>query len=600
MKPSVSYAVSFPQAAQHLVCVEATFAGGTASDGTLDLFLPAWSPGSYMVRDYARHLEAVTAYNERGRALPLHKTRKDVFSIAATPGERVHVRYRVYGREMSVRTNMIDDELALLQGTATFLGCRALAAAPHEVRLTLPTRYRRALCGLPQSSDAPPIFLASSYDELVDSPILCGTPRVHRFVVANVPHELCTVGADDLFDDEKAGALAERVVAQNVALWRQIPYAQYQFYNVALGGQGGLEHRHSSVVMASPDALSSAQGRGNFAGLLAHEHFHAWNIKRLRPRALGPFDYSQENYTPSLWVAEGLTAYYDDLQACRAQATTQAEYLSRLAKSIEALEQTPGRTLAPLTQSSFDAWIKLYKRDENTDNTTVSYYLKGSLVGFVLDAELRRRSAHARSLDDVMRAAYDEYSGAHGFAEDEFRHVVARTVPGDWKAFFAHAVDGVGELDFADALALYGLRLERALADGAPCHRDAAGHLGVTLDANASNAVIASVARATPASDAGLNVDDEIVAVNERRATCKDLFERLAPLSLRDAPARLLVSRFGRLRSFEVKLRPATARKVVLSTDPDASGEQVRARTAWLQPLALPPALAPAQNCPAR
>lgn len=580
----VRFSLSFARAHQHLVDVEASY---PAPGDTLALVMPSWSPGSYMIREYARHVEGVTAHDEHQRPLAIDKTRKDTFVVQSNNSRCVTVRYAVYGREMTVRTNFICDEFALLQTTATLLGCAAYAEQPHAVHVALPAHWGSVHCGL-KSQPSETTFVAQNFDELLDSPLLAGNPRRTAFEVDGVPHALITIGGDETYDNADAAADARRIVRQNVKMWGQIPYPQYWFLNVLLGGGGGLEHRHSSVLMGPGHARASAQGRADFAGLVAHEHFHAWNIKRLRPRALGPFDYSQENYTHSLWVAEGLTAYYDDLQACRAGLVEPSAYLTRLATSIEQLDNTPGRNEVSLSRASFDAWIKLYRADENTANTSVSYYLKGSLLGFVLDAKIRQCTGDTRSLDDAMRLAYTRYSGATGFTDAEFRRTVTEVAGGDatFAAWLDVAVDTPANLDYTPALSHYGLSLQwQPVGDGRPKHRDSANVLGAHLESATGNAIVAQVRRDSGAYRAGLNVGDEVIAIGDRRVSAEQLIERLmqaAEAGRRDAS--LLVCRFGRLRRIPVTLSAPGPRKATLSLAAVQTDPQQRARAAWLSP----------------
>lgn len=579
--PAVTYALQFDAAAQHYVDVRAHFTAVPAQQ-TMQLRLPAWTPGSYMIREYARHIEAVQAQDAAGVALQCEKTGKDTWQLQVVKTGDVTVSYRVYGRELTVRTNYVDADFALLQGAATCLYWPEAQHRPHAWHVNLPQSWQSAICGLVGTHRGQEhVFVAQDYDELVDSPLLLGNPRVRNFLVDNKEHVFASVGGEALFDDDAAAAEAKRVVEINLALWGTLPYARYAFMNLLLDGRGGLEHRHSSVLMASPWTHNTQAMRADFHGLVAHEHFHVWNIKRLRPKALGPFDYGQEAYTPSLWIAEGLTAYYDDLQICRAKLISPSDYLARLSSSIETLHKTPGRHLTPLTASSQDAWIKLYRRDENTDNTTVSYYLKGSLVGLLLDAHIRLHTGNKQSLDDVMRAAYAEFGGAVGYEEQQFRDLLLRFAGPQLASVLAQMVDGTDELDYGVLLQAYGVELLwQAPKREVGRLDDADGIFGASLKDAGGNAIVTRVQRGSPAYAAGIHVDDEIIAIGEQRLAAKQLYAWLRHKS--GSQVEVLLARFGQLRRIVVPIAQPQLSCAKLQISADATPAQQQALALWL------------------
>src|SRR5690606_20091772 len=303
----IRYSLRFPSPSTHYVEVEASYPTGGAPH--VDLMMAVWTPGSYLVREYARHVEGVEGASASGASSQgVEKTARNRWRIPTGGQPRVTVRYRVYGREMSVRTNWIEDGFALLNGAPTFLTLGDGLQRPHLVDLTLPERWQTAVSGMPGTGSADDPFRAASFDVLVDSPIVAGSPAIHEFDVDGVPHLLVNVNEEASWDGARAATDVEAIVRAHRELWGSLPYERYVFLNVISEAGGGLEHANSTVLMTSRWAMGTRQDYLNWLNLVSHELFHVWNIRRLRPRALGPFDYERENYTPSLWVAEGFTS----------------------------------------------------------------------------------------------------------------------------------------------------------------------------------------------------------------------------------------------------------------------------------------------------
>lgn len=576
---SISYQVSFAPK-QHLIHVEATSA--TAGVAELEWLMAVWTPGSYMVREYARHVEGVLAFGPRGEPLAVEKTRKNRWKVACAGISEVRLSYRVYCREMTVRNNWVEQDFALLNGAPTFLTTPAALDAPHEVRVKLAPGWQHCMTAMPPHPDgAVAHFWAANFDALVDSPMLCGNPALYEFTAAGKQHVLACEGEAGVWDGARAAADMEKLVREAHALWGQVPYERYVMINLLTDGRGGLEHKDSAVLMASRWATRTPQDYIDWLGLVSHEFFHVWNIKRLRPVELGPFDYEQENPSRSLWIAEGLTAYYDDLLVCRAGLATPKDYLERLSKSIGHLQTTPGRLLQTLGDASFDAWIKFYRRDENTDNTAVSYYIKGSLVGFLLDAKIRAASQGSKSLDDVMRAAYAQYAGSRGFTEAQFRALAQEVADLDLRSFFARAVDSTEELDFREALDLYGLTFKRPedpkdKDDSAP-----AGWLGMNTRQESGRLVVAHVLRDGPAYTAGINVDDELIGFDDFRVVPGRWHERLKQLGA-GCTLQLLVARRERLLRLTLTTEPEPSKSFELQRVPQPTEAQRGHLRGWL------------------
>ena len=434
------YTLSFPAPQTHYVEVEASVP--TRGRPQIELEMAVWTPGSYLVREFSRHVEDVRA-SAGGQERPVEKTAKNRWRVQTGSAPSVSVRYRVYGREMSVRTNFIEADFALINSAATFLTLADdTGPRPHEVALTLPAEWKTTMTGLPEAADGlQHHYRAADFDTLVDSPIVAGNPAVYEFSVQGKPHFLVNVGEGGVWDGPRSAADAQRIVETQAAFWGQLPYDKYVFINMITEGTGGLEHRNSTVLMTSRWRTRARRGYVDWLSLVSHEFFHAWNVKRLRPVELGPFEYERENYTRTLWVAEGLTDYYGDLLAVRAGVITPEEYLVALSETIASLQTTPGRLSQSVEEASFDAWIRYYRQDENTPNTTISYYTKGAVIGFLLDLEIRKATNNSRSLDDLMTEAYARYSGAKGYTSAEFRALASEVAGVDLSAWLRTALD---------------------------------------------------------------------------------------------------------------------------------------------------------------
>lgn len=571
--PPVTYTLSFPAPHTHYVEVEAQVP--TSGRAHVELMMPVWTPGSYLVREFARHVEEVRA-EAGGRALPVAKSRKNRWRVDTGGADPIRVRYRVYAREMSVRTNFVDARFAILNGAPTFLTLVEPGPRAHVVGVTLPPGWSTTVSPLPPSPDGQPHrYVAPDYDTLVDSPLLAGNPTLHEFTEGGARHVLANEGEAGVWDGPRSVADVQRIVQAYLKLWGRAPYERYVFFNLLVEAGGGLEHANSTVLMTSRWRTGTRRDYLGWLALVSHEFFHAWNVKRLRPVELGPFDYEREVHTENLWIGEGFTDYYDGLMVRRAGLTTREEYLDQLSNGIRDLQTTPGRLVQSAAQSSYDAWIKLYRPDENSPNSTISYYTKGGVIGFLLDARIRAATGGAKSLDDVMRLAYQRHSGERGFTTEEFRRAASEVAGTDVSAWFARAADSTDELDYDEALAWYGLRFRPVPP------REDKGWLGATTKNDAGRLVVTQVRRGTPAHAAGINVDDEILAIDAFRVRPEQLDARLEQYR----PGRkvsVLVSRRDELMRIDVTLGTEPPRGWSLEVHPDATPEQRARLAAWM------------------
>jgi predicted metalloprotease with PDZ domain len=581
---TVRYTVHFPAPHTHYVSIDAVLPADGHAD--IEVFMPVWTPGSYLVREYARNVESIAAADPAGKPLAVVKTRKNRWRISTGGGAEVRLSYRVYSHEMSVRTNWVEDSYALLNGAATFVTLVDGQKLAHDVRIELPPGWKTTMTGLPEAADnAPNHYLAPNYDILVDSPIVAGNPAVYRFEVDGVPHFLVNTGETAAWDGKRSAADLETIVRRYRDMWGGLPYRKYVFLNMITESTGGLEHNNSLCAMTNRWATSTRRSYVNWLDLMSHEFFHAWNIKRLRPVELGPFDYENENHTRSLWIAEGITDYYAPLTLRRTNLTTRAEYLgtdspvtsSSLTSTISTLQTTPGRLVQSAAMTSYDAWIKLYRPDENSVNSTISYYTKGAAIGWLLDAAVRHATNGAKSLDDVMRLAYSRYSGSRGYTPEEFESTASEVAGKSLRPFFARSVESTQELDYDEALEWFGLRFKPENGNG---ENSGKAFLGIETRQDAGRLIITRIPQGTPAFDSGLSTDDEIIAIDNIRVRADQLSNRLENYKP-GQKVTVLVARREELKSFPVSLGQEP-KKWQLEIRPDASETQTKRLEQWI------------------
>lgn len=459
----IRYVVRVPAPETHEAVVEAVLpAAGRAS---LDLMMPTWSPGYYVVEDYAAKVRGLAATTPDGRPLAVEKTTANHWTVQTDGAREVRLTYSVFCHERTVTTNWVDTDYGVFNGAPTFITLAETGRRPHEVRMDMPPSWPVVMTGLDQApGGAANTFRAPDYETLVDSPIVAGPLTVRRFEVAGRPHFVVSVGDTDGWDGDRAASDLRRFVEENRRFWGELPYRKYVFLLLFRPGGGGLEHKNSnlSTVVARPrprpdGAPAPADAPWPSLGLQAHEYVHLFNVKRLRPVELGPFDFETAPTTGSLWMAEGVTSYYSGLLLTRAGLQTPETYLVSLSSLIGGLQTSPGRRLQSVEQSSLEVWTNSLS-GVNAGPGTVSYYNKGQVLGLLLDARIRRATGGRRSLDDAMRLAYRRYSGERGFSPGQLRQTfetVAGVSLADW---FRSAVSSTDELDYTELLDWFGLR----------------------------------------------------------------------------------------------------------------------------------------------
>jgi predicted metalloprotease with PDZ domain len=453
----IVYTVKFSAPDQHVAEIEAVIP--TAKAPAVEMMMPVWSPGYYRVQDYAKQVDSFAARTPDGMPLAVTHREKNRWRVQTEGSSKAVLSYRLTCRQVSVTTNYVGLDLAVLNPGATFPTLVESRARPHEVRLVLAPEWKRSVTALKPAPDGQPNhYRADDYDTLVDSPIVAGDPVIHEFEVDGSKHYLVDIGERGAWDGSKAAGELKKIVEETRRFWGVLPFKTYYFLNVFRRGGGGLEHRNSTLLTASPARTANPQANFRWLGFVSHEYFHAFNVKRLRPVELGPFDYEHPPTTSGLWIAEGLTSYFADLIVVRSGAGTTLDYLSALSSYIDRVQNSPGRLVQSLEQSSLLVWGSGTSGVARNRTTSISYYDKGPVVGFLLDAKIRRMTADRRNADDVMRLAYKRYAGERGFTADEFRATASEVAGADLKEWFTRAIASTQELEFSEALDWFGLQ----------------------------------------------------------------------------------------------------------------------------------------------
>ncbi|MES2417253.1 MAG: PDZ domain-containing protein [Bacteroidota bacterium] len=503
----VGFEVSFKEPQAHYAEVEMNITG-IAAKGFVDVKMPVWTPGSYLVREFAKSVEGFTAAAS-GKAVKAEKVTKNTWRVYTNKAASVKINYRVYAFEISVRTAFIDESHAFLSSANIFMYPAGMLKTPSTVKIVPFNTWSKVSTGLTPVAGKQFTYTAPDFDILYDSPIEVGNQDVFEFMASGVRHEVAMYGGGN-YDKEKLKVDMAKIVEQGTAIYGENPNKHYVFivHNYAQGG-GGLEHLNSTVLGASRNAYGSERGYKGFLGLVAHEYYHLWNVKRLRPIALGPFDYDNENYTTNLWIAEGFTSYYGNKLLLRAGISTPDGFATGLAGSVGTVMNTPGAKVMSAAQSSFDAWINgAYRPNENSRNTFVSYYNKGEVIGVLMDLEIANATKGTKSLDDVMKAMYWQCKTLkRGYTDAEFKAMAEKVSGISFTNFWAKYVNGTADIEYAKYFGYAGI--DATAENAAPNKPSAGASLAI-----GRGLTVSSVSRNSAAWNDGLNVNDEILSID--------------------------------------------------------------------------------------
>jgi predicted metalloprotease with PDZ domain len=569
----ISYNVTFPEVQAHYTDIEMNIEHLTQN--TLVLKMPVWTPGSYLVREFAKNVEGFTVSAD-GKNIPFKKTRKNWWSVNTQGLSHVTIKYKVYCFENSVRTALVDLSHAFLSTSGMFIYPEGMLHEPSTIHIVPFGGWDKVSTSLEMVNNDPFTVQAPNYDILFDSPIEVGNQDVFGFDAIGVKYQVAMYGGGN-YDKERLKKDMAKIVEQETAIYGENPNKHYVFivHNNFRGG-GGLEHLSSTVLGASRDAYGTERGYQNFLSLVAHEHFHLWNVKRLRPIVLGPFDYDNENYTTDLWIAEGFTAYYEDIILRHAGLIPTDNYLNVMANDLNQVENTPGKKIQSVADASYDAWIKAYRPNENSNNSTISYYSKGSAIAMMLDLEIINDSQAKYSLDDVMKYMYDTYYKLkkRGYTDEEFKQGLEKFAGKNLDDFYQKYVYGVADVDYNKYLGYAGYKL----TDEAATINDPS--LGLLTASTNGKITVMGVLRDGTGWIDGINVNDEIVSVDGKPVS--DVNSILADKKVGDKLS-ITVNRDGLPLVLPITLLRNALVKYKIDTLDNPSAQQLKVRTKWLK-----------------
>jgi predicted metalloprotease with PDZ domain len=471
----------------------------------LSIKMPVWAPGSYLVREFAKSVNLVKAKDSKGNDLVVKKDNKNTWCVLTNGAKNITVNYEVYAFELSVRTSFLDDAHGYVNGTSMFMYVDGEKDKGGKLTINPHSSFKKISTSLERKGN---VFTYTDYDELVDSPIEIGNQKEFTFKAAGVNHTIAMFGEGN-YDVERLKVDMAKVVEAETKVFNDNPNEEYLFiiHNLTVGS-GGLEHKKSTTLEVDRWTYNEENYLG-FISLVAHEYFHLWNVKRLRPKALGPFDYDNENYTDLLWVMEGFTSYYDELILRRAGFYTQDEYFNRLIGTINYVENQPGNKVQPVAHSSYDAWIKAYRHTENSMNIGISYYSKGQILAAMLDLHIIKKFNGEKSLDDFMQKLYTDFykKSDVGFTEEEFQMTLESFIGEDMDWFIKNYVYDTETVDYKKFFDGIGVNIYNSTPGFE-------AFLGIRTRNSNGKLKITSVFKGSAAEAQGLSVNDELIAVN--------------------------------------------------------------------------------------
>jgi len=510
----------------------------------LSIKMPVWAPGSYLIREFAKSVNLVKAKDSKGNELEVKKDNKNTWCVITNGAKNITINYEVYAFELSVRTSFLDDAHGYVNGTSMFMYVEGEKNVGGKLKINPHKSFKKISTALARKGN---VFTYADYDELVDSPIEIGNQTEHTFTAAGVKHTIAMFGEGN-YDIERLKVDMAKVVEAETKVFNDNPNEEYLFiiHNLTVGS-GGLEHENSTTLEVDRWTYNDKNYYG-FISLVAHEYFHLWNVKRLRPKALGPFDYDNENYTDLLWVMEGFTSYYDELILRRAGFYSEDEYFNRLIGTINYVENQPGNKVQPVAHSSYDAWIKAYRHTENSMNIGISYYSKGQILAAMLDLHIIKKFNGEKSLDDFMQKLYNDFykKSDVGFTEEEFQTTLESFIGEDMDWFIKNYVYDTETVDYKRFFDGIGVNIYNSTPGFE-------AFLGLRTRNKGGKLIITSVFKGSAAEAQGLSVNDELIAVNGFRVDQAE-FKLLTNNLKAGDEFEVVLSRDNILKTYTVKM----------------------------------------------
>ncbi|HEY6951955.1 MAG TPA: PDZ domain-containing protein [Bacteroidota bacterium] len=543
---SIRYTLGMSKPYTHLFEVGVTVERLPHSDKELDLIMPAWRSGRYMIFDFSGGVQEFSVVDENGRPLAWSKVDKETWRIQRGNASAVTARYLVYANEFGDRTRGLNDEHAFVDPATTFMFVKNRLNEPVALTV-IPFGNWHVTTGLDHPDGKQNTFTAPNYEYFADCPIEIGNQNDFLFDVDGVPHDLMIAGKGN-WDEKKMIPDLTKLVEANKEFWGRLPYKRYIFMlEVQPNAGGGTEHINSTIMQRGPFGFKGPDAYRSFLGLVSHEYFHTWNVKQLRPKGITPYDYTKEDYVRELWIAEGTTSYYGELMLLRLGFMTPQDFLNDIAKGAQGDRMRPGNRVQSVIESSFDAWVKYWRGRQNSYNAESDYYDKGSHVSLLLDLQIRQSSKNKHSLDDVMRTMFERFPLGKGYTVDDLQKVSEEMAGSSLQQFFHDYVHGTTPIPWEQFLGYAGLQLETKDADPKPW-------LGISTYDQDNQTRVYGVVAGSPAYDAGLDVNDEVLAMNGYKVRTNDLTTRVAEMKAGDT-VKLTVFRNNVLREFDVTLR---------------------------------------------
>lgn len=540
----VKYTISFSNPVTHYCEVQIT--APTAGKGEIEFEMPVWTPGSYKVRDYSRFVDKVSAGDGGGEKLDCEKTSKSSWKVRCDGAEEVVLSYRVYCNELTVRTSHVTSDHGYINGTSVFMYVKGMLNAECELEIKPYKEWKKISTGLRKTGDNK--YSAENYDVFVDCPIEIGNQEILEFESDGKKHYISIYGKGN-YDTKKFVEDFKKITDAESRMMGGLPYEDFTFLiSFADDIGGGLEHLNSFSAMYLPWGFNDENKYKKFLGLISHELFHVWNVKRVRPIELGPFDYSKEVYTKMHWVTEGWTSFYDNLLLRRAEILDDKEYLEFVAEEVNEVMKFSGRFHQSLEESSYDNWIKFYNRHENTRNDQISYYKKGGVIAMMLDIEIITNTNCENSLDDALRMLYEDFKNdpSKGYTSERVKEVCESVAGKNLDEFWEKYIRGTEELPLAEYLAKAGVELKNT-------NKDKEVKLGVLINKSGDNLLLNEVNDGGSAYAAGLSTGDEIISINGIRATNKNFRGIVSTLKPGDE-IDVIYSRAETIREMKMKI----------------------------------------------